>query len=291
MEFNSKLFSYENSFFASGALKLPIGEIFQVSELSVIRGGEIAEHIQPCDEITYAISGKAKIYSDNDCTELSGGQIHFIKKGMCHKIEADINENFRYICIGFTANTDYADINEFISLTSPMNYFIKNDDGNVRILSEMLINEFYQKDSQSNTMINLYLSQILISISRLLKNDTVKNSKISNSTSNFTVYHTLRYIDREYMYITSVKSIAEKLSYSEYYLSHLFKEKMGISIKQYILNKKLMLAAELLKTSNLSVGEISEYLSFATQHTFSQAFKRFFKLSPTEFKKANDRKF
>lgn len=57
---SSKLFAFDNLFFEKH-LYLPTGILFQVSELSVIRGGEILEHIQTCDEITYVISGKAKM--------------------------------------------------------------------------------------------------------------------------------------------------------------------------------------------------------------------------------------
>lgn len=57
---SSKLFAFDNLFFDK-QLRLPVGVLLQVSELSVIRSGEILEHIQTCDEITYVISGKAKM--------------------------------------------------------------------------------------------------------------------------------------------------------------------------------------------------------------------------------------
>ncbi len=50
MEFSSKVFSYDHLLFGTKML-VTAGELFQVAELSLIRNGEIAEHLQCCDEI------------------------------------------------------------------------------------------------------------------------------------------------------------------------------------------------------------------------------------------------
>ena len=135
-------------------------------------------------------------------------------------------------------------------------------------------------------MINMFIIQIFISMSRIIENRTcLLYKKNEKKTAQHTIYHLLRYIDREYMNISDVKSIASALSYSEYYISHLFREKMGMSIKEYILKKKTAAGTELLKTTDMSIKDISEYLNFGSPHTFSQVFKRLTALSPTEYKR------
>ena len=84
--------------------------------------------------------------------------------------------------------------------------------------------------------------------------------------------------------IKNVKSVSEELSYSEYYISHLFKKKMGITAKEYITKKKIFHACELLKTSPLGIEEISEHLNFASSHSFRRAFKSVTGISPREYK-------
>lgn len=284
MEISSRVFSYDH-LLREKMLIIPAGKLFQVSELSVIRNGEIAEHDQYCDEITYAVSGKAFVYSDDKCEEVCGGQIHYIKKGPRHKIVAGPDANFRYVCIGFDPDLSCQDISGFSKMRQETDGFIKDDDGSIRRLTELLLNEFYIKDEQNCTMINLYLEQILISLSRIYKGNVGYIDKKSSSTSNYAVYNALRYIDREYMYITNVKSVAKELSYSEYYLSHIFSEKVGMSIKEYIIKKKLQSAAQMLRITNLSVGEISDSLNFSNQHTFRQAFKKEYGMSPSEYRK------
>lgn len=287
MEITNKLFSYDHDM-SIARLSLPVADIHQISELSIMRGTEIEEHTQYCDEITYAISGKATVYSGEDVCELHAGEIHFIKKGVCHKIVASKDENFRYICIGYTPNRSFLSLEHIFAELDANGHFEGADNGNMRILTEMLINESYIKNPDSDVMINAYMTQIITETARILRGINNRgNLKYNSDKSNFAIYHTLRYIDRNFLQIKCIADIAKKLSYSEYYLAHLFKEKMGISIKQYVQNRKIDAAKEFMKDERCTVNDIAEKLGYSTAHAFSQAFKRSTGVSPSEYKKAN----
>lgn len=279
--FSSKIFSYDPLLMDK---KVESFEVFQVSELSLIHGGEIPEHIQKCDELTYAVSGKAKVYSDDEMSELSGGQIHFLKKGIKHKIVAENDSNFRYICLGFMIKEEYADQNDFSWLYKEKTSFTVDDAYKAKPLFDLLVDECYINDESTEEMLDLYIKQILISVKRAVLGKKVLDKRTSTSTSNLAVYNAIKHIDRNYLHITSVKQISEALSYSEFYISHLFKEKMGMSMKEYLMQKKMMAAIELLPNSELTIGGVAEYLGFGSAHTFAQAFKRYYGVSPTEYK-------
>lgn len=286
MKYTDRLFSFDN-LFSKGQLKLPVAEIYQVSELSVIRGGEIESHCQYCDEITYAISGSAKFFENDNCSVVNAGQIHFIKKGNIHKIEVLSNENFRYICIGFNPVNSAGIIKAFYEDIKDLQYFTVNDNGTVKNLSEYLVREFYNFDKYSEDMINQYLSQIIAIIIRSRNNQMIDSHKNDSlRSSNYAMYKLLRYLDREYLQIDNIKDIAQNLSYSEYYLSHLFKEKMGITIKKYLTKKKISHASELLATSELTIEQIATVLGFSCAYTFRRAFKECTGLTPSEYKKS-----
>lgn len=290
MDVPNKIFSYFN-LFGESEYVLPIGEIRQVEELSLSSGSCVETHTQRCEEITYIISGKATALCDNDCIELSAGQIHFIHCGHEHKLIANPGENLRYICIGILLDKSYEPIADSLNLFSEHKHFVLNDNGDIRILSELLLNEFYSHDSHSDLMINTYLTQIIALLHRILENNTSSiNPKKRSVENNYVIYNVLRYIDREYLSINSVKSISHKLSYSEYYLAHLFKEKMGISIKQYLMMKKIKHAEKLLTTTDLSIESISSQLNFSSAHSFYQAFKRYHSISPGDFRKNSQNK-
>ena len=267
-------------------LELPIGTIYQISELSLMRGGTMPEHTQVCDEITYVLSGKAKVISDDCCEDISAGQIHFVKKGSVHKFEVYPDDDFRYICIGYTTDKKEKFMEDFYNLVKLKKYFVTDDDSTVKKLSSLMVDESYDWDEYSETMISQYLSQIVVNLSSILsgksKRLTAKNNEISMASS--TIYKILRFVDREYLNIESVKDISESLSYSEYYISHLFSEKMGVTVKEYITRKKVSHACELLKTSPLGIEEISEHLNFSSSHSFRRAFKKITGVSPREYK-------
>ena len=288
MEITNELFSYSHDM-SKAKLSLPVADIHQISELSIMRGTEIEGHTQYCDEITYAISGKATVYSGKDVCVLRAGEIHFIKKGVYHKIVAEKDDNFRYMCIGYTPRKQHEPLAHIFAELDKYSHFEGADNGNVRILTEMLINESYIKNPDGDIMINAYMTQIITEVTRILRGiGNPEGRKYDGAQSNFAIYHTIRYIDRSFLEIKSISDIAKKLSYSEYYLAHLFKEKMGITIKQYVQNKKMEAARVLLSDESNTVSDVSEKLGYATAHAFSQAFKRSVGLSPSEYKKANN---
>lgn len=82
----------------------------------------------------------------------------------------------------------------------------------------------------------------------------------------------------------SLEKVASEFYISQYYLSHLFKEKMGTSVYNYILQRRLTIAKNLI-LSNIPVTKVFEQCGFKDYAGFYRAFKKEFGLSPKEFKK------
>lgn len=83
-----------------------------------------------------------------------------------------------------------------------------------------------------------------------------------------------------------VSQIAEYFNYNEKYLSHLFRKKSGISLKQYMLGQTMELAKFLLTDTNQNINEISAQLGYKDSHNFMKSFKKIVGLTPTEFRNA-----
>lgn len=82
-----------------------------------------------------------------------------------------------------------------------------------------------------------------------------------------------------------VFDIASELGYHEKYLSAVFRETEGISLKQYLLQKRLHEAERLLLDTDYTVAEVAYYLNFRSPHNFSRFFKTQKALSPVEYRK------
>lgn len=78
---------------------------------------------------------------------------------------------------------------------------------------------------------------------------------------------------------------AEQFHISKKYLSQFLKEQTGKSYTEYVEELRLNHALLLLKTSDLSVTDISEQCGFSTVNTFYKAFRRRYQLSPSAVRK------
>ena len=78
-------------------------------------------------------------------------------------------------------------------------------------------------------------------------------------------------------YLASVCEISESC------LKRLFKKKFGVSVKKYIIQKKMNYACELLSVRRYSVNQIAEMCNFSDIYFFSRQFKEQIGVSPTEY--------
>ena len=84
----------------------------------------------------------------------------------------------------------------------------------------------------------------------------------------------------------SVSSIAKEFSYNRDYLSRFFKQKTGMNIKAYIHMLKMNKAKDLLTRTNQSIKEIAYTVGIYDEKYFMKLFKKYEKVTPTEFRKA-----
>lgn len=84
--------------------------------------------------------------------------------------------------------------------------------------------------------------------------------------------------------IPSVQHIATVMNVSSNYLSDMLRDLVGINAQQYIQNKVIEKAKEILSTSNHTVAEIAYQLGFEHPQSFSRLFKNKVNMSPVEFR-------
>ena len=81
----------------------------------------------------------------------------------------------------------------------------------------------------------------------------------------------------------SLKKIAGIFSYTEKYISHLFKKKMSVGFNQYLNELRIQYAYELFATGVKSVSEIAVLCGYSDPLYFSKVFKKRVGQSPTEY--------
>lgn len=94
----------------------------------------------------------------------------------------------------------------------------------------------------------------------------------------------LDYIYDKLHYKISLNDLAECTGLSAPYLSKLFHKEVGVTISQYISQKRIEAAENLLKYSDYSCIEIANYLCFNSESYFIQVFKSYTKMTPKEYR-------
>lgn len=69
------------------------------------------------------------------------------------------------------------------------------------------------------------------------------------------------------------------------YLSQLFTQQEGVTLKSYILSERVGAAKNMLKYSDYSIAQIAEYLCFGTQSRFGSTFKKYSGMTPSQYRK------
>ncbi|MDO4622718.1 MAG: AraC family transcriptional regulator [Eubacteriales bacterium] len=99
------------------------------------------------------------------------------------------------------------------------------------------------------------------------------------------IFRCMQYISNHVNQPISVEQIAEELHMDRSTLSKKFKRELGFNISSFIMRRKLEEAKALLRHTDRSVGEISEYLCFSSQAYFQNVFKSRYGMTPREFRK------
>ena len=97
------------------------------------------------------------------------------------------------------------------------------------------------------------------------------------------------YINEHITEDITVESICASIYMSKYHFCRSFKKKTGVTVMEYVLKTRIMMAEELLSAGNMSVTEISEACAFSSVSYFSRVFKSETGMTPLQYKKKNSK--
>jgi two-component system response regulator YesN len=98
------------------------------------------------------------------------------------------------------------------------------------------------------------------------------------------IFDVERYILENYDKNLTVQEIADKVFVTPNYLSHLYKQKTGRTINQFIMDVKMKKSRKLITETNMRLSEISKKLGFSNQNYFTKIFTKHFGVTPSTFR-------
>lgn len=143
------------------------------------------------------------------------------------------------------------------------------------------LNEAIHSDQfGSDVLQRAYLAQILYTIC----NNYIVYKEISVNIMPSLVSNTIQYVEQHAAEKISLNDIGKALNFNQNYISRLFKQNTGISLKQYILEKKISFAQSLL-SQGYSVTDTCYKSGFADYSNFIRTFKQYTGETPGTFRK------
>ncbi|ALH99804.1 arabinose operon transcriptional regulator AraC [Pseudomonas sp. FW306-02-F02-AA] len=97
----------------------------------------------------------------------------------------------------------------------------------------------------------------------------------------------LLYIDQHFRDNIDQRDVAKRCGMTTFRFSRLFKEAYGLGFMDYILNKRMSFAKELLGNSQMPITSIGYEAGFKDPSYFARAFKHFANCTPSEYRLAH----
>ncbi|MDO4339612.1 MAG: AraC family transcriptional regulator [Eubacteriales bacterium] len=254
-------------------------------------------HIHPWVELNYMYSGECILKIKDTVHVLKEGQMSLIDMNCPHSL-SECREND--ILINFIISKEYLDSNFFNRLAKDnflTNFFIdtlnskkshdnfiifhSENNSKLSIYIKQFLCEYYDNSIASNNILDCLMTLILCELINTFENDL--SYKRQNSSESI-VIPIIRYIEHNYNQCT-LNSTAEFFNMHPNYLSSYLKRHTGLSYKELIQTQRLQQAASLLKTTSLSVYDISYHVGYSNTSFFFQKFKEKYGCTPKEYRK------
>lgn len=235
----------------------------------------------------YVISGTGTLMADDSggttqTYQVRSGQGFMLFPGQISTYIADEKLPWEYAWLEF----DGLRVRELLGLTglshdAPI-YHASSKDLRSCMMDEMLYIAQHADESPFHLIGHLYL--FLDYMSRFVSSMTLgKGGKLQD----FYLKEALSFIEQNFQNDITIEDIAAQCGLNRSYFGKIFRDALGKSPQEFLISYRMAKAAELLKLTKLSIGDIGNAVGYPNQLHFSRAFKNVYQISPREWRNQN----
>lgn len=168
-----------------------------------------------------------------------------------------------------------------LSVNGPV-YRARHKDISETMKSEMLYIVNHKEESSFHLIGHLYLF-----IDSLLRSSTSAPISKGNRLRDFYIKEAFSFIEQNFQNDISVEDIASFCGLNRSYFGKIFHECTGKSPQEFLISYRMTKAAELLKLTRFSIGDIGNAVGYPNQLHFSRAFKNVYGIPPRQWRNEN----
>lgn len=231
-------------------------------------------HKQWCHEITFVYGGEGEIYHNGITHPVKSGQVHLCFDEDMHQMIPSKPSPLRFYCIGFTID----EANPLSALLAEVRQKVNENNSILTCGADLqsafrtVLSALYTENQ--NDLTRSIVTNTLNYIITVVFNDFLNKAQVefdNISTKESLLFYVMSYLKNNVYQINALSRLSEDTGYSYSYLSHLFAEKMGQSLKNFFVSIRMDAADKLL--AEKTVTEVSNLLGYSSVHAFSRAYK------------------
>lgn len=230
----------------------------------------------------YVIAGRGVLLANEQEYPITAGHGFLIVPGQITTYRADEEAPWEYVWLEFDGLRAHESLNlAGISGARPVYTPRSPKDG--RLLQEQMM---YIVNHSDASVIHL-IGHGYLFLDRLVQSSAGRQEGRERRLRDFYIKEALVFIDRNYQRDISIEEITEVCGLNRSYFGKVFRDAVGESPQAYLLHYRMARAAQLLKETRLSIGEIAAQVSYSNQLHFSRAFKNVHGVSPREYRQTH----
>ncbi len=242
-------------------------------------------------EISYICSGQASCFVDGEVYPVRQGDIVVFNAGEVHGWEME--EDIELLVLTFSkemiAGDHYIDdevLHFFDNLTGRFTNILNGQMEATKSICQSLSSAWREWNSDEiakNLMIKAELLKILTYLNRYFINGDVDFEAVKKKRKELKrLDEVMNYIDTHYMEKLTMEEVAAVANMSPGHFSKLFHKIMGQRYIDYIIQKRIQKANELLETTERTVVDIAMECGFHNTANFYRTYRKFYKKAPRE---------
>lgn len=232
-------------------------------------GSYVDFHKHSCYELVYYVSGNGTMNLNGQTLVYEPGTMTMTRPNFMHDERHETTTEV--IFLGFVYDDfPVALQNGLVSDT---------DDKEIHGLMLRMKEELLAQRSHYAPRVDLMLNEIVLLLGRQ------SEGAVADELRPERLFYARRYLDENFTQPVQLRTLAELSGYSEDHFRHLFKEQTGLPPSQYILQKRLKAARDLLRNTTLTISAIGLECGFSTTSQFIELFKRSLGLTPLQYRK------
>lgn len=267
-----------------------LNEDFRIFYLKDYNGVDIEYHHHEFYKIVIFMSGEVQYGIEGKTYNLKPWDVLLIGKNELHRCSVNTNVPYERIVIWLKDDIEsndkyFKNLTSCIRSSKEKNTHLlrlrENSCNTVKNLVPKILKYNKSDDPYDIALRNSFLIQALVVLNKVY----IKNYGVDVSDDTFydkTTEKIIRYINENLQESLSIEELAEEFELSKHYLMRKFKKQTGHSIHNYIIQKRLIYALELMKDKSC-MYEIAETAGFNEYSTFVRAFKKNYGMPPKKY--------